>query len=98
MRTFRFRTVCFWLAAMLVVPGFAPAQESTPILLMPMPSRVQAGEGHFVIDSSLSVDVRGSNDARVKRAVQRFLGRLSRQTGVTYGATPAATPNFRVSC
>jgi hexosaminidase len=83
---------------MLVVPGFAAAQESAPILLMPMPAVVHPGDGHFVIDSSLSVELQGSNDLRDKRAVDRFLSRLSRQTGVNYGATPAATPNFRIVC
>jgi hexosaminidase len=88
------------LAFLLAVPWItpAPAQESHLILLMPMPARVQLGEGRFIIDSSLSVDLRGSADARVKRAVDRFLGRLSQQTGVTYGATPTATPNFVVDC
>jgi hexosaminidase len=98
MRTFKIRTLWFWLAGLLVVPGFSAAQESTPILLMPMPAHIQPGAGHFVIDSSLSVELRGSTDVRVKRAVERFLGRLSRQTGVTYGATPAARPNLRVNC
>jgi hexosaminidase len=90
------------LAFLLAVPWMvlkpAPAQESHTILLMPMPAHVQPGEGRFTLDSSLSVDLRGSGDARVKRAVDRFLSRLSHQTGVTYGATPAATPNFVVNC
>jgi len=50
--------------------------------LMPMPARVKLGQGQFIVSQSFSVGVSGSGGPRVKRAVERFLGNLSRQTGM----------------
>jgi hexosaminidase len=97
MRRLPIRISRLFLALLLASPSMTPAQESHSVPLMPMPAHFQLGEGRFLVDSSLAVDLRGTADPRVKRAVDRFLGRLSRRTGVAYGATPSATPNFVIT-
>ncbi len=57
-----------------VAPAFAA--------LMPMPQTVVPGTGVLKIDSSFAVETRGYSDARLDRAIRRFVVRLSRQTGI----------------
>ena len=49
---------------------------------MPMPANVQLGTGQLAIDQSFSVAISGYRDALVDKAVQRFIGQLSKQTGM----------------
>jgi hexosaminidase len=56
--------------------------EPRQLSLMPMPARVQLKAGQLVIDSSFSVGISGHSDARLQRAVERFLDNLRRQTGM----------------
>jgi hexosaminidase len=69
-------------------PLKASAQEQRPLNLLPVPANVQLGNGRLAIDSSFSVALTGHNDARLERAVQRFLGQLRRQTGLILSAKP----------
>jgi hexosaminidase len=50
--------------------------------LMPMPAIVAPAAGALQIDSSFAVQSRGYSDARLDRAMQRLVGRISRQTGI----------------
>ena len=50
--------------------------------LMPMPQTVVPGVGALKIDSSFAVEARGYSDARLDRAMRRFVARVSRQTGI----------------
>src|SRR5581483_11902593 len=62
---------------------YVPAQTSQPALnLMPLPSNYQLGSGQLSIDQSFSVTLAGHKEARLERAVQRFLELLSRRTGM----------------
>jgi hexosaminidase len=67
---------------LLVFAGGAGAQEQPSVNLMPWPANVQAGSGGLRIDSSFSVVLTGHTEARLDRAVQRFLRQLSRQTAL----------------
>src|SRR4029077_495360 len=50
---------------------------------MPMPVSVKTNSGQFVVDESFSVGIRGRADTRLQPAVERFLDRLRRQTGMS---------------
>jgi hypothetical protein len=68
-----------WLLAAGLLP-VAPAFAA----LMPMPANVVpgTGAGSLKIDSSFSVQARGYSDARLDRAMQRLVARVSLQTGI----------------
>ncbi len=75
------------LLILMLASGFVSlvAGQHVPALqlnLMPMPSEVQLGAGQMSIDRSFSVAITGHKEPRIERAVQRFLGNLSRRTGV----------------
>ena len=96
------------IALLLALPWWTPApaekmpaipqQENSPILLMPMPARLELRDGRFLIDASFAVELRGASDPRVRKAVERFLGRLSRQSGLRLNPAPASAGNFVVAC
>ncbi|MBZ5651503.1 MAG: family 20 glycosylhydrolase [Acidobacteriia bacterium] len=56
------------------------AQQS--LNLMPLPEKVQAGNGRLVIDRTFSVSLAGHHEARLDRVVEIFLGQLRQQTGM----------------
>jgi hexosaminidase len=58
------------------------SQEENALPLMPMPAHITPGEGQFLVDSSFGVALEGYTDSRLVRATQRFLGRLSHETGI----------------
>ena len=66
-----------WLLAieLLVIGPAWPA-------LMPMPASVTRAAGSLAIDASFAVEARGYSDARLNRAMQRLVARVSRQTGI----------------
>jgi hexosaminidase len=49
---------------------------------MPMPWKVAAGSGRLTIDSSFRVATTGFSDRRLQGAIDRFVARVSRQTGI----------------
>jgi hexosaminidase len=69
--------------ALVYAPAIC-AQEGSPLPLMPMPAHIVAGEGQFLIDGSFSIELQGYTDSRLVSARQRFLGRLSRETGIPF--------------
>ena len=65
--------------------------------LMPWPAKIQSGSGRFMIDKPFAIVVNGSVDSRVRNAVERFRGNLSRRTGILLpGGDSSAT--FIVHC
>ena len=70
------------LALPFVSPAAAQQAASSPLNLMPMPSEVRLGAGEMTIDRSFAVAITGHKEPRLDRAVQRFLGNLSRRTGL----------------
>lgn len=72
------------LTVMLCV-AFASVVEAQPqqsLSLMPLPAKVQTGNGQLLIDRNFSVSIAGRHEARLDRAVEIFLGQLRRQTGM----------------
>jgi hexosaminidase len=77
-------------ALMLVVSAtsFLSAQPSTatlsqvPWALMPVPAKIQAGNGQWLVQQGLTISLSGADDARVGGAAQRFVDHLSRGTGI----------------
>ena len=63
--------------------SLARAQSSPPpSMLMPMPAKLQTGSGQLALDPSFSVTTTGYTDARLRRAVNRFLNQLRLETGM----------------
>ena len=77
---------------LLAVASAAMAAEPA---LMPLPVKIQAGAGHFLIDSNFVVEVSGAGSSRLGPAIQAFLERVSRQTGVIYAPVPPAPADAR---
>jgi hexosaminidase len=50
--------------------------------LMPVPANVQTGSGSLKIDAGFTVRFTGHTDARLNGAAERFVERLSKQTGL----------------
>ena len=61
-----------------------------------MPASVQQGAGQLPINASFSVAVSGSHDAALDREVQRFVGQLSRQTGIPFWPKLGAVPTLQI--
>jgi hexosaminidase len=81
------------VSAALVLASLAAAQPQPGLSLMPMPSSVQAGVGQLAVDRSFSVSITGFRDATLERGVQRFVGEISRQTGMLLKQKPADSTN-----
>jgi hexosaminidase len=67
------------LASFVTLSG---VEEPTMLPLMPWPAKVQPGPGRFMIDRPFTIIVNGAVDSRVRNAVERFRGNLSRRTGI----------------
>jgi len=59
-----------------------PAQSRLPWNLMPVPAKVEAGSGLWVVQQGLTISLSGGDDPRVRSAAQRFVDHLSRLTGI----------------
>jgi hexosaminidase len=81
--------LCVSVLTVFVCPVRSNAQQQRPLNLMPTPASARSGTGQLAVDSSFSVGVTGHDDARLERAVQRFLRQLGRQTGLILSAKPA---------
>ncbi len=67
------------------------------IAIMPLPAQVMQGEGEFLIDGGFGIALKGYQDARLERARQRFLGTLSRETGIPlWREAVGNSPHFTV--
>jgi hexosaminidase len=67
------------------------AQQPPQLNLMPVPASVQPGSGSLRIDPAFSVALTGHTEARLDRAVQRFLRQLGRQTAFPLSAKASAS-------
>lgn len=83
------------LGALLCAPQ-VNAQEQPRLNLMPMPANVQTDSGSLRIDATFSVALTGHTEARLDRAVQRFLRQLALQTALPLSAKPASRATLTV--
>src|SRR5450631_3670961 len=60
----------------------AYGQSNPQLNLMPMPSSVRAGTGALAVTESFSVAIEGYREARLDRAVERFLRDVKLRTGL----------------
>ena len=58
------------------------AQTESPLTIMPLPARVVAGQGDFLIDGKFGVALEGYTEPRLVRAQRRFLQTVSNETGI----------------
>ena len=66
--------------------------------LMPLPVKMDSGTGWLEIDGSFRIAATGCADLRMEGAVKRITSRVSRQTGIAMGITPAGRPTLQVEC
>ncbi|MGB9515242.1 MAG: family 20 glycosylhydrolase [Candidatus Acidiferrum sp.] len=88
------------LFASLLVPSMSTrAQIPTELNVMPLPSKVQMGNGSLKIDGSFSLSFAGYREARLEHAGQRFITQLNRETGLVFGhgSPDAATATLMVT-
>ena len=81
------------LVGVLMAAPFARSREQRPHYLMPVPSSVQIGSGHLLVDSKFSVGSTGYTEPRLDRAIERFLRQLSRQTAIPLARKPSSSAN-----
>jgi hexosaminidase len=70
----------FWSIFSCCLETSAQNEIQTPIL--PLPAHMVLGQGEFLIDGSFGAALQGYTEPRLLRARQRFLDRLSRETGI----------------
>ncbi|PYY18463.1 MAG: beta-N-acetylhexosaminidase [Acidobacteria bacterium] len=58
------------------------AQPGPPWNLMPVPAKLEAGSGQWIVQQGLTISLSGVDDPRVRSAAQRFVDHLSHQTGI----------------
>jgi len=86
--TLKGKTVVVALGTILCASMAARAQSPSELNLMPLPAKVQAGNGAMKIDAGFGLSFAGYHEARLDRAGQRFLEQLHRQTGIVFPAGP----------
>jgi hexosaminidase len=64
-----------------VLAVLLPSASAQSLNLMPMPAKVQMGNGQLLLGHGLSVSVSGAQDAHSDRAILNFLKNLRSQTG-----------------
>ena len=70
-------------------------------IMMPMPAKIQTGDGRLAIDGSFTAAASGFSDPRLSAALQRLTSRVARQTGIPIGlgrTGDATRPTLRVEC
>jgi hexosaminidase len=70
------------LALCTFIVGNVRAQEKGSLEIMPVPAHVVRGEGEFVVDGHFGIALKGYKEPRLERALARFLGMLSQETGI----------------
>jgi hexosaminidase len=74
--------------------------QAPPWNLMPVPAKLQAGTGQWIVQQALTISVAGGDDPRVRSAAQRFIQHLSRATGIPlhYQSAEGATATIAIRC
>jgi hexosaminidase len=83
------RTLHSLVIALSLSTFLAAMQMPSNLGLMPVPAKVQVGNGQLVIDQSFTAASTSSSDARLERGVARFLDDLSGQTGMPLNVRPS---------
>ena len=89
------------LLLLTVAWGAAQTTSAATPALMPLPVRVETAPGKLAVDGSFSVAATGYSDVRLESALNRFVARVSRQTGIPMLAarpSDAGRATLRVEC
>src|SRR5271157_777523 len=89
------------LLLLTVAWSAAQAARAAAPALMPLPVKVETASGKLAVDGSFSVAATGYSDLRLESALNRFVARVSRQTGIPMlAARPpdASRAALRVEC
>jgi hexosaminidase len=81
--------------------GAAQTTSAATPALMPLPVKVETAPGKLAVDGSFSVAATGYSDPRLESALNRFVARVSRQTGIPMLAarpSDAGRATLRVEC
>src|SRR5258708_34122505 len=84
----RLRVLGILVLCVLLYPMMTTAQQPA-LNLMPLPASAQSGTGSLAVDASFSVTFTSYTEPRLKRAGERFLRQLSRQTALHNTSKPA---------
>jgi hexosaminidase len=82
MRVRRPLVSCVVVTVVLGVVAAAAAQPPAPLNLMPVPASLTVGQGGLVIEPRFGVRFDGYKDARLERAAERMLVRVTRLTAI----------------
>ncbi len=75
------------LSFAMTAAGQTPPPAPPQVSVMPLPAKFQLGNGQLVIGQKFSVANKGIQDARIDRALQRFIAHLAVETGIPLGLT-----------
>lgn len=78
----KMRTVFLFVLPFFFIMQFQ-AQQLPQLNLMPLPTKVELGNGELQINPAFSVAITGHDDVLLRRAVERFLSHLRGKTGMT---------------
>lgn len=70
------------LLALVLGTATALGAQSAELNLMPTPAHVLRGEGQFILDGNFDVQLAGYTEPRLLNARERFLDRLTAETGM----------------
>jgi hexosaminidase len=76
------RTILAAVVLCAILMSRSEAQVQQTLNLMPMPAKVQPGDGRLLINPSFTVAITGHKEPRLVGAVELFLNQLRRQTGM----------------
>ncbi len=95
------RTILAAVVLCAIFMSRGEAQAQAPLNLMPMPAKVQSGNGRLLIDPSFLVTITGHKEPRLDGAVELFLTQLRRQTGmppIDMKVTDSASATLVIHC
>ncbi|MCK5135588.1 MAG: family 20 glycosylhydrolase [Bacteroidales bacterium] len=80
-----------WFGFLKPKPPPISPEDRAQITIMPLPSEMKLNKSVFVLNEDLNHAFTALSTPRLERAVERFYGRLSSQTGLAYGDGMDAT-------
>jgi len=75
--------------------GASPLQAETELPMMPLPAHALKAGGSFPVDGGFQIEFEGHTEPRLVRARDRFLAKLSRETGILHWPPASSSqPHF----
>jgi hexosaminidase len=83
-----------WFGFLRPAPPLISPQDRAQIYLMPLPAKLELGEGEFLISSDVNLEIENHSTQRVEKALDRFFSRMKSQTG--FGKNSGQSKNLIV--